>query len=121
MRECGSCSLCCKLLPVRGDEMRALRKLHRVPHRFPPPHPARRRRRQDAIPDPPTHASPCLWVQARQRWPRHAPYSTISGRGAIFEVANEGNQPSLAHAISVVFAVLRLPFAKFVTAITGSC
>src|SRR5262249_26905927 len=28
--------------------------------------------RQDAIPDPPTHASPCPRVQARQRWPRHA-------------------------------------------------
>src|SRR5262249_16185181 len=26
---------------------------------------------QDAIPDPPAHAAPCLWVQARQRWPRH--------------------------------------------------
>src|SRR5262245_60573770 len=22
--------------------------------------------------DPPPHASPCLWVQARQRWSRHA-------------------------------------------------
>src|SRR5215467_9403392 len=28
--------------------------------------------RQDAIPHPPAHASPCLWVQARQRWSRHA-------------------------------------------------
>src|SRR5262249_48419953 len=39
--------------------------------RFPPPHPARRRGCQDAILDPPAHASPCLRVQARQRWPRH--------------------------------------------------
>src|SRR5215475_2060059 len=69
--------------PIRGDEMRALRKLRReypkdayvfvserggpIPHRFPPPHPARRRGCQDAFPDPPTHAAPCLWVQARQR------------------------------------------------------
>ena len=75
--------------PIRGDEMRALRKLRRDyptdahvfvsergranrPHRFPPAHPAPRRGRQDAIPDPPPHASSCLWVQARERWPRHA-------------------------------------------------
>src|SRR5215468_8826211 len=64
---------------------RALRKLRReypkdayvfVSERggpiFPPPHPAHRGGRQDAIPDPPTHASPCLWVQTRQRWPRYA-------------------------------------------------
>src|SRR5262245_16104160 len=31
-----------------------------------PPHPARRRGCQDAFPDPPAHAAPCLWVQARQ-------------------------------------------------------
>jgi hypothetical protein len=36
---------------------------------FPPTYPARRRGRQNAIPDPPAHASPCLWVQARERWP----------------------------------------------------
>src|SRR6516225_9678408 len=36
------------------------------------PSPAPRGGRQDAIPDPPAHASPCLWVQAGQRWPRHA-------------------------------------------------
>src|SRR6476661_10086371 len=74
--------------PIRGDEMRALRKLRRDypkdahvfvserggpirSHRFPPPRPAPRRGRQDAIPNPPTHASPCLWVQARKRRPRH--------------------------------------------------
>src|SRR5262249_6522792 len=68
--------------PIRGDEMRALRKLRRDypkdayvfvserggpmgPHRFPPPHPARRRGCQDAILDPPAHASPCLRLQAR--------------------------------------------------------
>src|SRR5262249_54523425 len=38
---------------------------------LPPPHPARRRGCQDAFPDPPTHAASCLWVQARQRRPRH--------------------------------------------------
>src|SRR6516164_6624525 len=69
--------------PIRGDEMRALRKLRRdyptrrprirfrarradQPHRLPSPHPACRGGRQDAIPDPPTHASPCLRVQAGQ-------------------------------------------------------
>src|SRR5215471_17862761 len=62
--------------PIRGDEMRALRKLRRdyptdahvfVSERggnqsywLPPPHPARRRGCQDAIPDPPTDAAPCL-------------------------------------------------------------
>src|SRR5262245_49973121 len=70
--------------PIRGDEMRALRKLRRgypkdayvfvserggpQSHRFPPACPACRGGRQDAIPDPPAHASPCLWVQACQRW-----------------------------------------------------
>src|SRR5262245_45681132 len=74
--------------PIRVDEIRALRKLRREyprglrvrfrarranqSHRLPPPHPARRRSRQDAISYPPPHASPRLWVQARQRWPRHA-------------------------------------------------
>src|SRR5262245_5927300 len=64
--------------PIRGDEMRALRKLRREyprglrvrfrarranqSHRLPPPHPGRRRGCQDAFPDPPTHAAPCLWV-----------------------------------------------------------
>jgi integrase len=60
--------------PIRGDEMRALRKLRReypkeayvfVSERggpiSPPPHPARRRGCQDAFPDPATHAAPCLW------------------------------------------------------------
>src|SRR5262249_38187092 len=55
--------------PIRGDEMRALRKLrHDYPreayesHRLSPTHPARRRGRQDAISHPPPHASPRLWV-----------------------------------------------------------
>ena len=69
--------------PIRGDEMRALRKLRRdypreayvfvsrtrwadQPHRLPSPYPACRGDRHDAIPDPPTHASPCVWVQASQ-------------------------------------------------------
>jgi integrase len=72
--------------PIRSDEMRALRKLRceypkdayvfvserggpNRSHRFPPPHPARRRGCQHAIPDPPPHASQCLRVQARQRRP----------------------------------------------------
>src|SRR6516165_7537815 len=50
------------------------------PHWLPSPYPAPRRGRQDAIPDPPTHASPCLRVQTRERWPRHAGLcSTTSG------------------------------------------
>src|SRR5215472_2844836 len=36
------------------------------PHRLPSPHPACRGDRQDAIPHPPAHASPCLRVQAGQ-------------------------------------------------------
>src|SRR5262245_32797460 len=80
--------------PIRGDEMRALRKLRRdyptdahvfvserggpiKPYRFPPAYPAPRRGRQDAIPDPPAHASPCLRVQTRERWPRHAGPATL--------------------------------------------
>src|SRR5262249_46126728 len=47
------------------------------PHRLPSPHPACRGDRQDAFPDPPTHASPCLWVQASERWPRHAGLATL--------------------------------------------
>src|SRR5262249_4945227 len=74
--------------PIRGDEIRALRKLHReylkdayvfVSERSGPSvllashaSSARRRGCQDAFPGPPPHAAPCLWVQARQRWPRHA-------------------------------------------------
>jgi integrase len=69
--------------PIRGDEMRALRKLRRdyptdahvfvserggpnQSHRFPPAHPAPLGGRQNAIPDPSPHASPCLWVQPRK-------------------------------------------------------
>jgi len=55
--------------PIRGDEMRALRKLRRdyprdahvfVSERGGPIG------RQDAIPDPPAHAAPRLWLQAGQ-------------------------------------------------------
>ena len=58
--------------PIRGDEIRALRKLRRdyprdahvfVSERggpITPAHPAHRGGRQDAIPHPPSHASPCL-------------------------------------------------------------
>ena len=72
--------------PIRGDEMRACVSYVAItretptysfpsaagqsrPHRFPPPHPAHRGGRQDAIPDPSPHAPPCLRAQARQRWP----------------------------------------------------
>ena len=72
--------------PIRGDEMRALRKLRRdyptdahvfVSERGGPISPIGFHRlvqrlgggRQDAIPDPPPHAAPCLWVQTRERWP----------------------------------------------------
>jgi integrase len=57
--------------PIRGDEMRALRKLRRdypqdayvfVSERG-GPHPAGWRGCQDAFPDPPTHAAPCLWFK----------------------------------------------------------
>ena len=50
--------------PIRGDEMQALRKLRpdypKDAYVFVPAHPARRRGRQDAFPDPPAHAAPCL-------------------------------------------------------------
>jgi type 1 fimbriae regulatory protein FimB/type 1 fimbriae regulatory protein FimE len=65
--------------PIRGDEMRALRKLRRdyptdahvfvserQPYRFPPACPAPREGHQDAISNPPAHASPCLRVQVGQ-------------------------------------------------------
>ena len=65
----------CAKKRIRGDEMRALRKLRRdyprdahifnQSHRFPPAHSAPRRGRQDAIPDPPAHATPCLRVGER--------------------------------------------------------
>ena len=45
---------------------------------LPSPHPACRGDRQDAIPDPPAHAPPCLRVQARQPWPRHAGLAALS-------------------------------------------
>jgi integrase len=45
--------------------------VHRVKNGIASVHP-RWRGRQDAFPDPPAHASPCLRVQARQRRPRHA-------------------------------------------------
>ena len=66
--------------PIRGDEMRALRKLRRdyltdahifVSERGGPISPIGfhrliQRVGEAAIPDPPAHASPCLRVQARQ-------------------------------------------------------
>jgi len=60
--------------PIRGDEMRALRKLRRdyptdahvfVSERA-STHPAPRGGRPDAIPNPSSHASPCLRVQTGQ-------------------------------------------------------
>jgi type 1 fimbriae regulatory protein FimB/type 1 fimbriae regulatory protein FimE len=74
--------------PIRGDEMRALRKLRRdyptdayvfVSERGGPIGPIGFHRLIQRLGEaakmpfhPPAHASPCLWVQARQRWPRHA-------------------------------------------------
>src|SRR5262249_55383307 len=53
-------------LPQRRLRIRFRARWANQSHRLPPPHPARRRGCQDAFPDPPTHAAPCLWVQARQ-------------------------------------------------------
>ena len=72
--------------PVGGEELRALRKLHReeVENRYvfvserrgatnarglSEDGEARRRRRQAAVLRAPAHAATCLRVQARQRWP----------------------------------------------------
>src|SRR5262245_4007897 len=82
--------------PIRGDEMRAAQATPRLPerrprirfrarranqpHRFPPACPAPRGGCQDAIPDPPAHASPCLRIQARQRRPRHAGLAALPRR-----------------------------------------
>src|SRR5262249_52856541 len=52
------------ILHCRGDEIRALRKLRRVPSDSTASSSASTRL--------PRCHSPCLWVQARQRWPRHA-------------------------------------------------
>jgi integrase len=71
--------------PIRGDEIRALRKLRRespneafvfvterggpIEHRrLPPSHPAARRGRQDAFPVASSHAAACVRLQACQRW-----------------------------------------------------
>src|SRR5262249_20590877 len=64
--------------PIRGDEIRALRRLRRenpsevhvfVSERggpIPSPHPAPWQGRQDAVRRPSTHAAPCLRLQAGQ-------------------------------------------------------
>src|SRR5262249_31565977 len=48
-------------LPQRCLRIRFRGRWANEPYRFPPAHPARRRGCQDAFPDPPTHAAPCLW------------------------------------------------------------
>src|SRR5262249_4885777 len=73
--------------PIRGDEIRALRKLRReypkdahvfVSERGGPISPIGFHRLIQRLgeaadtPDPPAHASPCLRVQTGQRWARHA-------------------------------------------------
>src|SRR5262245_46877902 len=84
------CTICCDAMtiyvhcPVPAFAPPCLRLRFRArranqPHRLPPTHPARRRGCQDAFPDPPAHAAPCLWVQARQRRPRHAGLAALSG------------------------------------------
>ena len=53
-------------LPQRCLRIRFRARRANQPYRLPSPHAACRGGRQDAIPDPPAHASSCLWVQARQ-------------------------------------------------------
>src|SRR6516165_1346759 len=80
--------------PIRGDEMRALRKLRREhsadayvfvsepggpePHRLPSAYPAPRGSRQDAFLDPSAHAAPCLRIQACERWTRYPSFTALS-------------------------------------------
>ena len=81
--------------PIRGDEIRALRRLRREnaseayvfvserggpikPDGFPSSHPAPRQGRRDAVHRPSAHASPCLRLQARQRWPRYPRAAALS-------------------------------------------
>ena len=81
--------------PIRGDEMRALRKLRRdypreayvfVSERGGPISPIGFHRLIQRLgeaakmpfPNPPAHASPRLRVQARQRWPRHPGPAALS-------------------------------------------
>jgi len=63
--------------PIRGDEIRALRRLRREnpsevhvfvnqPDGLPPSHGKARQGRQDAVCSPSTHAAPCLRLQAGQ-------------------------------------------------------
>jgi hypothetical protein len=72
--------------PIRGDEMRGLRKLRReypkeayVSHRLPPPHPPGRRGCQDAFPDPPTHAALPVGLSSPTMATTHGLCSTTSG------------------------------------------
>ena len=80
--------------PIRGDEMRALRKLRRehptdayvfVSERGGPMSPIgfhrliqRLGEAANAFPDPSAHAAPCLRVQARQRWTRYPSFAALS-------------------------------------------
>jgi len=81
--------------PIRGDEIRALRRLRREnpsevhvfvserggpiqPDGLPSPHPAPWQGRQDAVRRPPTHAAPCLRLQAGQRRPRYPRSAALS-------------------------------------------
>src|SRR5262249_29134554 len=52
--------------PTGGPHRRSVAR-QKSPHAAHPPW-----RLHPALLDPPPHAAPCLWVQARQRWPRHA-------------------------------------------------
>ena len=98
--------------PIRGDEMRALRKLRRdypkdayvfVSERGGPISPigfhrlVQRLGEAAKMPFPiHPHAPPCLWVQARQRWPRHASPPALPGpqkHSAHRQVHRIGAQP----------------------------
>ena len=58
--------------PIRGDEIRALRRLRRenhterYPHGLPPSHGKARQSRQDTVRRPSAHAASCLRLQAGQ-------------------------------------------------------
>ena len=80
--------------PIRGDEIRALRKLRRESpneayvfvtarrtnehHQLPPSHPEARQGRQDAFLTASSHAAACVWIQTGQRWARYSSFAALS-------------------------------------------
>jgi integrase len=70
--------------PIRGDEMRALRKLRRdhpsdadQPHWFSPAYPAPRQGRENAFRHPSAHAPACLRIRLGECRPRHPSTATL--------------------------------------------